>query len=195
MEHSVFFEKILHEEALEYLTSFCKKYSHISIDLKDHSLELIFQKYEKYRNEYKELNFPNKGKVDRHKLISFLICAFLELQPIKSNIPMYKNNSYSIKYFPNELFIIHFSLLILKLFIVEDWKKKSIPKENIKSFLNTKWQFPKCSCVDDKYLMTLIRDLYAFRLNKNSTNFSDLIYLLSHVVFFLEDFHLKNSNY
>ena len=188
------FENIWKHHFSKIIENFVKNTDHVSIkDGNVHSLKKdILLKYEYYRQEYKKAKFPNKeSKIDRHKVAAIFVIAFIHSQPIKSNIVPQGNLLYGIEYFPNEILSIKCALILLKLFIVGEFKRHNRPNEHIDRFSKTKWKFPKCKLSEGEYLINLIRDLYATRIHSKSDNFSYLIPYLSHIFFFLEYFHLS----
>ena len=168
-----------------------KKYSKY-ISFQDTKKDSLIKHYDEYRIYFKNQYFQNDTNIDKHKIASCFVCAVLEVQPFQfeeSN----KNDKFSIEFYVmNEIWGFICGLDIIKHFIGDRFKKENKPQKYIQDCITKKWHFPETTdSQKDKYFTCLLRDLHRWRINKREKRFFNLLPLLSHLFFFMEQYHLE----
>ena len=154
--------------------------------------ERIYSHYENYRKQYKSEWFVKEGRIDRHKIASFMICAIVTEEPMK--IKSNEKNPFEVRA-SNEMLAILSGISILKSFIIEDfnYSQPKPPDDYIENFAKEGIKFPPPSD-SEHYLLQLSRDIYLCRCQNRKTRETienRLIPMLFHVCFFLEEYHKK----
>ena len=150
--------------------------------------------YDERKKEYKNKIFSIKNTyskredlIDRHKVCAILTACILEKPPFDISKVGKKPLLRTI----NERYSITCSTCLIKIFLCEEYKKKSKPADIISHIQKRKWIYPTPTLATDAtYVNSFIKDLYNFRYYSKKNQFLHLVPLLGHIYFHLENFFM-----
>ena len=140
----------------------------------------VYEKYEQYKESFKELKSKPEQRNDRHKITASILLSIIEVKPMSMSLTIQKEMPPKHR-LVNEIYAVNTALQVLVDF------SKGVSK-NQKAW-EEKLNFPKTSD-NTHYLIYLVKTIWRDQRNKKFS-----IELLSNLLFYIEAYHFLSYNY